>query len=87
MIVKWAVCPLESVVPSALQHPYRVVAHTKSVTIILTGPEHASLADEALLDAAMAEAQRVGLTVAREQLQIIWAPALGLTEWVGGLTG
>lgn len=87
MIGKWAVCPLESVVPSALQHPYRVVALTKSATIILTGPEHASLDDEALLDVAMAEAQRVGLTVTREQLHVIWAPALGATEGAGGLTG
>ncbi|MFM1987213.1 MAG: hypothetical protein RJA99_170 [Pseudomonadota bacterium] len=53
--------------------------------LTLTGPEHASLADAELLDAAMAEAQRVGLTVTRDQLVIIWAPALGAAEGADGL--
>lgn len=77
MILKWAVRPLEQVVPHPSQCPYRVVSLARSNTVILTGPEHAALDDDALLEAALTEARRVGLTVTRDDLRIIWAPALG----------
>lgn len=57
--------------------PYRVVSLANSNTVILTGPEHAELDDADLMEAALAEAKRVGLDVTREALRIIWAPALG----------
>lgn len=77
MMTKWAVRPLEQVVSYPSQSPYRVVSLARSSTVILTGPEHADLDDDALLEAALTEARRVGLTVTRDELRIIWAPALG----------
>lgn len=70
--------------PHPSQCPYRVVSFARSNTVILTGPEHAALDDAALLDAAMNEARRVGLTVSRDELRIIWAPALGEIEGTQG---
>ncbi|MEI7445829.1 MAG: hypothetical protein WCK28_13145 [Burkholderiales bacterium] len=63
--------------PHPSQCPYRVVSLVNSNTVILTGPEHAELGDVELIEAALTEAKRVGLTVSRGELRIIWAPALG----------
>lgn len=38
--------------------------------VALTGPEHAHLSDEALLDEAMAESDRQALGLQREQIRI-----------------
>lgn len=62
--------------PHPSQCPYRVVSLANSNTVILTGPEHAELGDVELMEAALTEAKRVGLSVTRDELRIIWAPAL-----------
>lgn len=60
---------------TAAQGPYRVVSVGDSTRTVLTGPEHAALDDATLLEVALDQARRIGLTVSREALRIHWAPA------------